>query len=138
MHCKRNDNYNNDFVRDVCSFLWKVCLFFLILKIYNKGLQYFINFLWENVNNFYHIYDINYIFFSLRCTIVPYHAGHIDSIWSRRSKVLLCSLFLYFTESFEEMKTNSFLTHYSPVLLIYTPLKHQKIFRFSIVFRGYR
>ena len=30
------------------------------------------------------------------------------------------------------------LTHYSPVLLFYTPWKHQKIFRFSDVFRGYR
>ena len=30
------------------------------------------------------------------------------------------------------------LTHYSPMLLFYTPLKHQKTFRFSDVFRGYR
>ena len=30
------------------------------------------------------------------------------------------------------------LTHYSLVLLFYTPRKHQKIFRFSDVFRGYR
>ena len=30
------------------------------------------------------------------------------------------------------------LTYYSPVLLIYTPWKHQKIFRFSDVFRGCR
>ena len=30
------------------------------------------------------------------------------------------------------------LTHYSPVLLFYTPWKHQKTFRFSDVFRGYR
>ena len=36
---------------------------------------------------------------------------------------------------------NSFtgvLTHYSPVLVFYTPWKHQKIFRFSDIFRGYR
>ena len=30
------------------------------------------------------------------------------------------------------------LPHYSPVLLFYTPWKHQKTFRFSNVFRGYR
>ena len=30
------------------------------------------------------------------------------------------------------------LTHYSPVLLFYTPWKHQKICRFSDVFSGYR
>ena len=30
------------------------------------------------------------------------------------------------------------LTHYSPVLPFYTPWKHQKTFRFSDVFRGYR
>ena len=30
------------------------------------------------------------------------------------------------------------LTHYSPVLLFYTPWKHQKTFRFSDVFRGCR
>ena len=30
------------------------------------------------------------------------------------------------------------LTHYSPVLLFYNPCKHQKTFRFSDVFRGYR
>ena len=30
------------------------------------------------------------------------------------------------------------LTHYSPVLLFYTPWKHQKTFRFSDVFRGYK
>ena len=30
------------------------------------------------------------------------------------------------------------LTHYSPVLLFYAPWKHQKICRFSDVFRGYR
>ena len=30
------------------------------------------------------------------------------------------------------------LTHYSPVLLFNTPWKHQKTFRFSDVFRGYR
>ena len=30
------------------------------------------------------------------------------------------------------------LTHYSQVLLFYTPWKHQKIFRFSDDFRGYR
>ena len=29
------------------------------------------------------------------------------------------------------------LTHYSPVLLFYTPWKHQKTFRFPDVFRGY-
>ena len=32
----------------------------------------------------------------------------------------------------------TFLTHYSPVLLIYNPLKHPKISRFSNVFKGYR
>ena len=32
----------------------------------------------------------------------------------------------------------SSLTHYSPVLLFYTPWKHQKTFKFSDVFRGYR
>ena len=31
----------------------------------------------------------------------------------------------------------TYLTHYSPVLLFYTPWKHQKTFRFSDVFRGY-
>ena len=30
------------------------------------------------------------------------------------------------------------LTRYSPVFFIYTPWKHQKTFRFSDVFRGYR
>ena len=30
------------------------------------------------------------------------------------------------------------LTYHSPVLLFYTPRKHQKTFRFSDVFRGYR
>ena len=30
------------------------------------------------------------------------------------------------------------LTHYCPVLVFYTPWKHQKTFRFSDVFRGYR
>ena len=30
------------------------------------------------------------------------------------------------------------LTHYNPVLLFYTPWKHQKTFRFSDVYRGYR
>ena len=30
------------------------------------------------------------------------------------------------------------LTHYNPVLLFYTPWKHQKTFRFPDVFRGYR
>ena len=30
------------------------------------------------------------------------------------------------------------LTQYSPVLLFYTPWKHQKTFRFSDVFRGYK
>ena len=30
------------------------------------------------------------------------------------------------------------LTHYSPVLLIYIPWKHQKTFRFPDVFRRYR
>ena len=30
------------------------------------------------------------------------------------------------------------LIHYGPVLLSYTPWKHQKTFRFSDVFRGYR
>ena len=30
------------------------------------------------------------------------------------------------------------LTHYSPVLLFYTPWIHQKTFRFCDVFRGYR
>ena len=30
------------------------------------------------------------------------------------------------------------LTHYSPVLLFYTPWKHEKTCRFSDVFRGYR
>ena len=34
--------------------------------------------------------------------------------------------------------SNATLTHYSSVLLFYTPWKHQKIFRFSNVFRGYR
>ena len=34
--------------------------------------------------------------------------------------------------------TVSILTHYIPVLLIYTPWKHQKTFKFSDVFRGYR
>ena len=33
---------------------------------------------------------------------------------------------------------NFSLIHYCPVLLFYTPWKHQKIFRFSDVFRGYR
>ena len=36
------------------------------------------------------------------------------------------------------LQTQSTLTHYSPVLLFYTPWKHQKTFRFSDVFRGYR
>ena len=37
-----------------------------------------------------------------------------------------------------EILDNSQLTYYSPMLLFSTPLKHQKTFRFSDVFRGYR
>ena len=35
-------------------------------------------------------------------------------------------------------KNSSQSTHYSPVLLFYTPWKHQKTFRFSDVFKGCR
>ena len=34
--------------------------------------------------------------------------------------------------------SGTFLTHYSPVLLFYTPRKNQKTFKFSDVLRGYR
>ena len=36
------------------------------------------------------------------------------------------------------LQTQSTLTHYSPVLLFYTPWKHQKTLRFFYVFRGHR
>ena len=36
------------------------------------------------------------------------------------------------------LKCAQSLTHYSPVLLFYTPWNDQKTFRFSDVFRGYR
>ena len=37
-----------------------------------------------------------------------------------------------------QLYKNISLTHYSPVLLFYTPWKYQKTERFSDVFRGYR
>ena len=36
------------------------------------------------------------------------------------------------------LKTIKYLTDCSPLLLFYTPWKHQKIFRLSDIFRGYR
>ena len=56
-----------------------------------------------------------------------------DSLWdvvhkSWNPRLRACVTFCYYPS----------LTHYSPVLLFYNPWKHQKIFRFSDVFRGYR
>ena len=43
-----------------------------------------------------------------------------------------------FEQNFEWFLEKFLLTHYSPVLLFFTPWIHQKTFRFSDVFRGYR
>ena len=39
---------------------------------------------------------------------------------------------------FEDNVSQWILTHYSPVLLFYISWKHQKTFRFSDIFRGYK
>ena len=58
-------------------------------------------------------------------------------------QLLLSTLMLYFFCFKIHFFAQTFfigwsLTHYSPVLLFYTPWKYQKIFRFSDVFRRYR
>ena len=47
-------------------------------------------------------------------------------------------LLLKSTEKFSDnlREKRSYLTHYSPVLLIYTPWKHLKTFRFSYILKG--
>ena len=53
-------------------------------------------------------------------------------------KVYYTFIALYQCKSKINYQQELSLTHYSPVLLFYTPWKHQKTFRFSDVFRGYR
>ena len=51
---------------------------------------------------------------------------------------LLCKMFYEgHHKIFDGWKSCFRLTHYSPMLLFYTPWKHKKTFRFSDVFRGY-
>ena len=63
-------------------------------------------------------------------------SGHFDKrfVKNTRKRGLAGKHFGVFSAT---LKT-AFLTHYSPVLLIYTPLKHPKTFRFSDVFKRYR
>ena len=66
----------------------------------------------------------------------------------QHSKVISKVVYFYLKNgSFKAIETEKLLhrlnedrlvTIYTPMLLIYTPEKHQKTFRFSDVFRGYR
>ena len=59
------------------------------------------------------------------CMLLSYHIRVSEWIYTLQLSEYLRSTFVH-------------LTHYSPVLLIYTPWKNQKTFRFSDVFRGSR
>ena len=67
--------------------------------------------------------EINYRFFCF--TISTYHHSVITDQLILKSK----SAFQW---------AQKYLIHYCPVLLIYTPWKHQETFSFSAVLRGYR
>ena len=61
-------------------------------------------------------------------------SGSYQSIFTCFFFLLHMNLFVYLDISNLRLP----LTHYSSVLLFYTPWKHQKTFRFSDNFRGYR
>ena len=91
--------------------------FFMKLTLFSKAVY------WNPAKmSFQETFNINYYYYHYcYCTFVQY--------WQSQLTFKDITIFSHFWLT---------LTHCSPVLLIYTPWKHQKTFRFSDVFKGYR
>ena len=82
----------------------------------------------------------SFIHYSLPTCLTPFYTSNLLKIGLALASLSLHIFSGYLSILFRNRPKISLLilTHYSPVLLFYTPWKHQKTFRFSGVFRGYR
>ena len=80
--------------------------------------------------------QIKFLYYPLSLYLVTHRKRYV--LWHKKLKnfsfIQSCKLLTYKAVDLH----CHILTHYSPVLLSYIPWKHQKTFRFSDVFRGYR